>query len=217
MLKSFTIFFLIFQFSAIGQSDTLINSEKHGKWIYFGNDRPDSMNFIDTNDYINVNETNSGYHIEYRSDSTKFSEGQYEDDRKVGLWIYYYEDGISVKRKITLKNNRPDGLFEIYWQNGHIKESGTFARNKYSGSRTRYFESGCVNYEALYNNEGHENGSVKFYYDCDSVSLETRGQIEFEYTSKSGIPVGKAYRYFENGDIHETIIYGNDGQVISKK
>jgi antitoxin component YwqK of YwqJK toxin-antitoxin module len=66
-----------------------------------------------------------------------------------------------------------------------------------------------LEYEANYNDNGKEDGKVKFYY--------PNGQVEFEYQASNGRPTGKAMRYYENGDIKEIIVYGEDGQVISSE
>jgi antitoxin component YwqK of YwqJK toxin-antitoxin module len=62
-----------------------------------------------------------------------------------------------------------------------------------------------VEYSANYNESGKENGVVQYFY--------SNGQMEFEYDSRAGIPIGRATRYYENGDIKEIIFYGADGSV----
>lgn len=162
---------------------TDVEGKKQGKWIYYGKDRPDL-----------------GYPME-----GKVEEGDYKDDRKEGTWIKYHHDGITPKLRGTYVNNRPQGVYVKYHPNGKVKEKGSFERNKYADSLTRFNANGQVEYQAFYNEEGKEEGSVKYYYD--------NGQLEFEYTSLNGVPTGKAVRYYENGDIKEVIEYAEDGSV----
>jgi antitoxin component YwqK of YwqJK toxin-antitoxin module len=161
------------------------NGLKQGYWIYYGKDRPET----------GIPPTG------------KIEEGPYEDDRREGVWTKYHNDGMTPRIKGTYVNNRPQGTYTKIHPNGNIKEIGTFERNSYRDSLKRFHENGVLEYEAKFNNEGQENGTVKYYY--------PNGQLEFEYKSVNGKPVGKATRYYENGDVKELIEYGPDGRVIS--
>jgi len=159
--------------------------QKQGLWIYYGKDRPEAG--IPANG--------------------KIEEGPYEDDRREGVWIKYHNDGMTPRIKGTYVNNRPQGTYMKIHPNGKVKEIGTFERNSYRDSLKRYHENGILEYAANYNENGQENGVVKYFY--------PNGQIEFEYKSVNGKPLGKATRYCENGDVKELIEYGTDGTVIS--
>jgi len=180
-----------FAFSADDQGEETNLSDnqgrKQGRWIYLGKDRP-----------------TMGY-----PEEGKIEEGSYENDRREGIWVKYHRDGVTRRLEGTYVNNRPSGPFIKYHANGEVKEKGTWDRNKYKDTLTRVYENGVIEYEAIYNNEGKEEGAVKFYY--------PNGQIEFEYTSLNGIATGEAVRYYENGDVKEIINYGTDGSVIEIK
>lgn len=165
----------------INQKDA--EGKKQGKWIIFGKDRPEE-----------------GFPKE-----GKIEEGPYKDDRKEGVWIKYFNDGVTPKLKGMYVNNRPKGSYVKYHQNGKVKEVGVFERNQYQDSLKRFHENGVLEYEAKYNENGKEQGKVKYYY--------PNGQVEFEYSSSNGVPNGKAVRYYENGDVKEEIEYGADGSV----
>ena len=158
---------------------------KQGKWIFFGKDRP-----------------SAGYPAE-----GKIEEGPFKDDRKEGLWVKYHNDGATPRLKGNYVNNRPSGKYIKLYPDGTIKEVGSFDRNKYFDSLKRYHENGVLEYEANYNSDGKEDGVVKFFY--------PNGQEEFVYESHNGHPVGKATRYYENGDVKEIITYAEDGTVES--
>lgn len=171
----------------INQDDKLNQKDsqgkKQGRWIYFGKDRPQE-----------------GYPAE-----GKIEEGPYVDDRKEGLWIKYHNDGVTPKLKGEYVNNRPQGAYVKMYPNGKVKEEGTFVRNLYQDSLKRFHENGKIEYEAKYNAQGNEQGTVKYFY--------PNGQLEFEYNAQDGKPTGKAVRYYENGDVKEVIYYGADGSV----
>lgn len=170
-----------------GINVTDANGKKQGKWVYFGKDRPDL-----------------GFPVD-----GKIEEGSYKDDRKEGEWIKYHHDGVTPRLRGYYINNRPQGEYVKYHPNGKVKEKGSFERNKYIDSLTRYTSTGQLEYQAVYNEEGKENGKVKYYY--------PNGQLEFEYTSNNGNPVGKAVRYYENGDVKEILEYSADGTVMKRE
>ena len=156
---------------------------KQGFWIYLGKDMP-----------------NLGYPFE-----GKVEEGNYKDDRKYGLWIKYHKDGVTPKLRGNYSNNRPNGEFTKNYSSGKIREQGTVYRNKYKDSLKRFYNNGRVEYSANYNEYGREEGQVKYLY--------PNGQLKFIYDAQNGIPVGKASRFYENGDIKEIIYYSVDGDV----
>lgn len=159
------------------------SGRKQGKWVYLGKDRP-----------------TAGYPSE-----GKIEEGPYIDDRKEGTWIKYHNDGVTPKLKGEYTNNRPSGAYTKFYADGTTRETGTFERNKYSGTLKRYHENGQLEYESSYDESGKEQGKVKYYY--------PNGQVEFEYNAQAGVPTGTATRYYENGDIKEKITYNSDGSV----
>ena len=180
------------EFYALEQQDNGVNvidvnGKKQGKWVYLGKDRPDL-----------------GYPLE-----GKIEEGTYKDDRKEGEWIKYHHDGVTPRLRGYYINNRPQGEYVKYHPNGKVKEKGSFERNKYIDSLTRFTSTGQLEYQAVYNAEGKEDGKVKYYY--------ANGQLEFEYTSNNGNPVGEAVRYYENGDVKEILEYGPDGTVMKRE
>ncbi|MDR0802296.1 hypothetical protein [Fluviicola sp.] len=157
---------------------------KQGKWIYYGKDRPGSD--VPPNG--------------------KIEEGEYIDDRKEGIWIQYYNDGVTPSLRGTYENNHPKGQFTRYWPNGQIKEKGIFEKNIYKDSLIRKYENGQASYQGFYNEIGKEDGKIRYYY--------PNGQLEYEYDANNGVVAGKAIRYYENGDIREIIYYDGTGNQI---
>lgn len=158
---------------------------KQGKWVFLGKDQPEK-----------------GYPMD-----GKISEGTFKDDRKHGRWIMYYKDGITPKTEGEFVDNRPNGPFIRYHQNGKVKEIGTFSQRKYKDSLIRFNEKGVKVYDATYNDQGKEEGTVTHYFD--------NGKPEFSYQADNGIPKGKAVRYWPNGDVREEIVYSEDGSIES--
>lgn len=132
----------------------------------------------------------------------KVEEGNYVDDRKEGIWIKYNTDGVTPKFKGEYENNRPKSP---HYGSGSSREKGNFVKNQYHDSLKRFHENGKLEYEAWYNEVGKEHGTVNYYY--------PNGQLEFTYNSNNGTPMGKAYRYYQNGDLKEILEYREDGSV----
>ena len=186
-----TVFFSILtissSFSQINVEENInkkdSNGKKQGKWVYLGKDRP-----------------KEGFPA-----NGKIEEGVYKNNRKEGVWIKYYQDGVTPKLKGEYSDNRPQGEYFKYFPNGRVMEQGNFTGNMYRDSLKRFHENGKLEYEANLNDQGKEQGSVKYFY--------SNGQLEFEYSAKAGIPKGKAVRYLENGAIKEILFYGENGEV----
>jgi antitoxin component YwqK of YwqJK toxin-antitoxin module len=117
--------------------------------------------------------------------------------------------GSSPKLKGEYKNNRPEGEYIKLSTKGTVVEKGNFTKGKYIDSLVRYSEDGVISYQGFYNDQGKEEGKVKYYY--------PNGQLEFEYNSENGVPSGKAVRYHENGDIKELIHFGESGQILKSE
>ena len=172
------------------QDDPKVNQKddkgrKQGQWVFLGKDQPEK-----------------GYPLE-----GKVSEGPFENDRKHGRWIMYYNDGETPKTEGLYVNNRPNGPFIKYHPNGKVKEQGTFNKLFYADSLKRFNEEGILVYESNHDETGKESGTVKYFHD--------NGKPEFVYEAKNGTPTGKATRYWPNGDVKEQIEYGTDGMVKS--
>jgi antitoxin component YwqK of YwqJK toxin-antitoxin module len=197
MKYSVSLVYLLLVFSCFGQGDTLSELEK--------------------------NRLQLGYRIEYSDEPIEDSsvkrilqEGLMVNGRKEGVWIKYW-DNSNMKLKGFYKGNRPAGNYEKYYKNGILKESGTFNRNKFYGELKRYFESGCPQYEARYNDNGNEHGSVTYYFDGCESAVYPEGHIEFQFNVVDGISVDSAFRYYENEDLKELIVYKADGTIKSSK
>ena len=147
------------------------DGKKHGKWVVKGVDRP-----------------KSGF-----ASNAIIEEGTYHRGRKTGVWIKYNKDGKTVKLKGNYVNNRPNGNYTRYFSNGKIKEKGSFGDNAYSGELIRYHENGTIAYQATFDGEGHETGTVKHYYE--------NGQLEASYGLKKGKVEGVYTQYNEDGTV----------------
>jgi len=168
-----------------------------------------------TNVHRNLeNQVMNGYVIHWRiQDSVKLSEGNYVDNRKTGTWKFYYRDGVTIRSVKTLENNVPKGPFVEYYQNGNLKKKGAYDKGHYVGAYESYYRSGCPEYIGNCNNEGKEDGTIRYYYDCTELDTSKVGHLQFEYTVVNGKPQGEGKRYKENGELLEVITYNAEGRI----
>lgn len=144
--------------------------------------------------------------VDRKLDSVKKEEGYYLNDRKEGPWIKYFDDGITPKLIGHYVNNRPYGDYMKFYPNSQLREKGCFMRNMMQDSMKRYHENGQLEYECWKNEFGREDGPVRFYYE--------NGQLEWTFNAKDGTPVDTAYRYYNNGDLKELVVYDIAGMII---
>ncbi len=108
------------------------DGKKQGKWIIFGK-----------------NNLKAGY-----QPNQIMSEGDYWNNRKTGIWIDYFPRG-NVKNKITFKDGRPHGPTSLYFQDGNVKEEGTWIFNRWVGDYKSTLENGDV-IEIVFDDRGKE-------------------------------------------------------------
>ena len=136
----------------------------------------------------------------------KAEEGVYKDNRKEGVWKAWYQDG-QLKNEITYRNNRPYGTAVFYYQDGSISEKGVWQKDKWIGEYKYYNENGTPKYEFNYNEKGEKSGVQKYYYENGALMYEG----EWENGKKSGYFKEftqdgklKAHKIFNNGKIIQT-------------
>lgn len=121
-------------------------------------------------------------------------EGDYKDNKKVGMWKTYYSNG-NTKSEVEYKNNRPNGKYVTYYDNGKVEEEGNWKNNANTGGFKRYYPNGQVAQEKTFNEAGKTAGKVVYYY--------SNGKKELEFTSNNGVEEGEMTRYYPNGDVKE--------------
>ena len=76
-------------------------------------------------------------------------EGNYKDDKMVGLWKWYYYNG-QLKRKETIKMVRRKVFGKSYYENGQLKNEGNYKDDKMEGLWKFYYETGQLKSEGNY-------------------------------------------------------------------
>ena len=97
----------------------------------------------------------------------------------------------------------------VSYKNGKIKEKGSFSKSKLKGEYIRYHSNGKIEYIGNYNNLGEETGIIQYFHN--------NGNLALEYTMKNAHLNGKLTRYFEDGSLHKSISFSENGTIISAK
>jgi len=160
---------------------TDVSGKKQRKWILFGKHKPNTC---------------------YAA-TQKVEEGDYKENRKVGLWMEYFCNG-APKNKITFVNGRPDGYAIMYHENGKISEEGNWKMNRWVGNYKLYYDNGQVQHEFVFNQSGKRDGPQTYYYD--------NGQKAIEGNFANGKESGLIKEFHENGDLKAEKNYA-DGNV----
>lgn len=72
----------------------------------------------------------------------------------------------------TYKNDKRDGLWTYYYENGNKWSEAEYTNGEYNGKSTTWFENGKLRYEGYYKN-GKKTGKWKFYNEEGKFEKET--------------------------------------------
>ena len=84
---------------------------------------------------------NKTKHFPNYSDNQIVEEGYYINDKKEGIWKRYWNNG-KILAEVTYNNNIQSGYAKIYYKNGNISEEGNWENGKWSGNYKLYDENG---------------------------------------------------------------------------
>jgi antitoxin component YwqK of YwqJK toxin-antitoxin module len=119
-------------------------------------------------------------------------EGDYLDNKKIGIWTKYYPGG-TKKHELTFTNNQPNGYAKFYYKDGLLQEEGMWKDNKWVGEYRYYHENGNLFYNWVYNASGKREGTQQYFHE--------NGNLMIEGTWKEGSESGLLKEYYENGSV----------------
>lgn len=145
--------------------------------------------------------------------------GKMSGDLPVGDWNYYSETGTKLAIGSYNEKGQRHGSWKWYHPNGMVRETGTYVDGEVSGENLHYFEDGKPYIVANFQN-GELNGEYLVFNEYGALVQKkhfTDGELDGKFKSYfrigeqfpeiegnyiMGYPEGKAYEYFENGDIY---------------
>lgn len=119
-------------------------------------------------------------------------EGDYLDNKKIGIWTKYYPNG-NKKHELTFTNNQPNGYAKFYYKDGTLQEEGMWKDNKWVGEYRYYHENGNLFYNWVYNSQGKREGTQQYFYE--------NGNLMIEGNWKEGSENGLLKEYYESGSV----------------
>lgn len=163
-----------------------------------------------------------GLYEKYHSNIGHLSaKGIIKNNLSQGKWIFYRDDGKSIRQIVDYKDDIPHGIREDYWPNGNIKVRINYVNGEQMGKAIHYYETGEVE-EINFLRKGVLYGLMKSFYksgkpkyvrkywnnkivDTSYTYYEDGNLKNFSVTKLdtiSGSTFGKELRYYENGEIH---------------
>jgi antitoxin component YwqK of YwqJK toxin-antitoxin module len=154
------------------------NGQRQGYWIILGS-------MIDDREY---------------KPEAKVEEGNYSDNRKVGLWKKYWPSG-TVRSEIYYVGGRPEGEYTLYYENGKVEEHSQWESNRNKGEFWRYYVNGNPQQHFYFGDNGKRNGLQKYYHE--------NGKLAMEVNVVNGQESGIMRRYNTDGSLAEEKSFEN--------
>ena len=102
------------------------------------------------------------------------SEGKMDGKDRVGEWVYYHKNSSQVMTREFYKNDKLDGLKQIFFPNGEVTEELIYVDGVLEGGAVQYGPSGTLILEVNYKND-KLHGPAKYY---SSGKLEQEGHYK---------------------------------------
>jgi antitoxin component YwqK of YwqJK toxin-antitoxin module len=141
-------------------------------------------------------------------DDQLVEEGNYENNKKTGIWKKYFPTG-SLQCEITFQNNFPRGPYKIYYPDGKLEELGNWQGNRNVGTFKRYHSNGKPAQIFNFTSEGKRDGVQNYFYDNGNLQLT----VEVSDGTVNGIyetyyPDGqlKSEKWVQNGVVDESSV-----------
>ncbi len=128
-------------------------------------------------------------------------EGDIEKNIKEGTWVYYKEDGETVKYAIPFVENLANGLRNDYYDTGDLKVSIYYKGGKKNGKAIHYYKNKQIKESKTYRNNV-EYGKVRKYYE--------EGSIKYSGNYWNGKEIDTCRRYYPNGTLKKIFICVSD-------
>ncbi|TCP24677.1 antitoxin component YwqK of YwqJK toxin-antitoxin module [Tenacibaculum skagerrakense] len=119
--------------------------------------------------------------------------GKMVGKKRVGKWIYYFEDGKRVFSEENYKDGLLNGVVKNFYDNGNVTEETHYKEGKKHGSSKIYTENGVLIEDVNYV-DGKLNGLAKYF--------DIKGVIKEKGIYADGARAGK-WEYYIDGEVSE--------------
>jgi|GEM_PF-712059 len=143
-------------------------------------------------------------------------EGNYQNDRQQGKWVYWFPDGTKYK-ECFYNRDLLDSLYTEWHPNGNKYVEGFYEKNCRNGRWVQWDSSGRTVEELDYTNDTvhiitcYSNTGACCVKEGDGiyVSFHPNGQMSYSGQVKNGIRTGIWKAWYANGKIKEEILWDN--------
>mgnify|MGYP003675618226 FL=1 len=165
--------------------------------------------FYDTDDNLMITERFSNdslieekyvdglYRGYYSNKGNLKSEGNIKNNKREGTWSFYKEDGATLRHTTHYVDNLSDGLRKDYYDTGELKVSIHYKEGQKNGKAIHYFKNQQIEESKTYKN-GKENGKVLKYFED--------GSTKFSATFWNGKEIDTSRMYYPNGTLKQIFI-----------
>ena len=166
--------------------------------------------------------------IKYRDDGTRSSASQVDELNQVhGTRLTFFQDGLTVRAKLSFKHGLKHGPSVSYYKNGQVFEYAGYVDGERHGSHRKYYKSGELLAEYDYD-KGHALPGLKEYEldgtlvgDYPEVAfreinhLATRNRIDLEISCSQKRGKMKFFRIRqENGESSRVYLITENGSTL---
>ncbi len=155
----------------------------------FGRSMNDTINRFDANHkrigYWVLDEKNEG--VDLKS-TTKIKEGSYVDGRKEGVWILYYEDGISPRLIGEYSDNRPSGAYFRFDRKGKLQQASSVPRtlknrssmarkNKVFSCQMKFHDKEIVAGQVFFDQQVVKQNAINFWVERSLEAISSKSKV----------------------------------------
>ena len=83
----------------------------------------------------------NGLETSWYENGKKKSEGEYQNGKKVGVWVSWYDNGV-IGQKGTYQDDQKNGVWIKNYRNGNKESEGLYQNNMREGSWKKWYENG---------------------------------------------------------------------------
>lgn len=146
--------------------------------------------------------------------------------KRIGQWKAYFENG-SIRYEGFFQNDRPQGLFKYFDEDGWLKATNSFDRTGRKAMHRAFDSTGFMVAEGIYVNQ--KKDSIWTFYSAEDSAVIARETYQFgqkhglsiTYYPKNGQKAEELYyedgklngawnKYFEDGTLMTSGFYEND-------
>jgi len=174
--------------------------------------------FLTAEGILDTTGRQQGIWKEFHPDGKIKSQGEYINSKRIGEWVFYHNNEKIEQKGIYDRNGKAQGVWKWFYESGNLLLEENYRNNLVDGVMIEYSDSGKVITKGefldgqkegvwLYELQGYReegayksgkrDGEWKHYYTENS-------QLRFKGNFIDGVPDGKQFFYYLNGNERQT-------------